>query len=80
MNIHALKVRAAGLSRKAAIASTLIAVSGSALAEGGGEDAVFTALTAKITALEGLAWPILATILVAFIGMKLVKKFANKST
>lgn len=79
MNIHALKVRAAGLSRKAAIASALIAVSGSALAEGG-EDAVFTALTAKITALEGLAWPILATILVAFIGMKLVKKFANKST
>lgn len=43
------------------------------------ETAVFTDITAKVTDLKAAALPLLATILVAFIGYKLLKKFANRA-
>jgi hypothetical protein len=44
------------------------------------ETAVFTGLTSKIADLKAEALPLLGIILVAFIGFKLLKRFAYKAT
>lgn len=41
--------------------------------------AAFTALTTKVTELEGLAWPVVTTVFVALAAIGLFKKFAGKS-
>lgn len=48
--------------------------------EEGGAAGVFTSLTSQISTLATAGWALLAVALVALIGMKLVKKFANRSS
>lgn len=50
---------------------------GSAFASG--EAAVFTAISDKVTELEGYAWPVIGVVTIAMVSIGLFKKFANKS-
>lgn len=70
-NIFTAKRNAAGIFVVTALAS------GSALADSA---AAMTSISTEATTLAAAAWPILTGIVVAVIGMKLFKKFANKAT
>lgn len=66
------------LIKFSAIPTSLL--SGSALADVTGAEAIFTELSADATTLSGYAWPVLGLILSLLIAMGLTKKFASKST
>ena len=67
--------------RLASAGVVLVGASGAAHAElPAPVAAAFTTLTDNFTAMELLAWPVLATITGGFILMKLFKKSANKAT
>lgn len=67
------------LNRVIAVAATFVAP----VTFAAGESAAITAMEsikAEAAALASAAWPIVTAIVVATVGMKLFKKFANKST
>lgn len=43
-------------------------------------EAAFTAVQAEGSAMAGYAWPVVASITAALIGIKLFKKFANRAS
>lgn len=53
-------------------------VSGGAFASAATD--AMTDIGTEAAALAAAAWPIVVSVVIAFIGMKLFKKFANKST
>lgn len=70
-NIFTAKRNAAGVFVVSALAS------GSALADSA---AAMTSISTEAGAMISAAWPIITTIVVAGIAMKLFKKFANKAS
>lgn len=72
-NILTQKLKTAGL-----VAVSLLA-SGAAWAEGEAS-AAMAAISTEATSLITDAWPIVTALTVAFVGMKLFKKSANKAT
>ncbi|GAA0542164.1 hypothetical protein GCM10009098_07300 [Rheinheimera aquimaris] len=73
INIFNAKLNAAGVFVVTALAS------GSALAEGEASTAM-AAISTEAGSLIADAWPIVTTIVVASIAIKLFKKFANKAS
>ncbi len=43
-------------------------------------ETAMTAIGTEVTTLASAAWPIVTSLVIAFIGMKLFKKFANKAS
>jgi hypothetical protein len=66
---------------KTAVALSVVALSvvGQAAAASQAETAI-TAIGTEISALATAAWPIVIALVMAFTGMKLFKKFANKAS
>lgn len=62
------------------LGATGLAVAGSVgSAFAAGEAAVFTAISDKVTELEGYAWPVIGVVTIAMISITLFRKFATKS-
>lgn len=69
--------------KKQNIAVTLLVSLGALSSQAHAVSAAETALTSigtEITALSAAAWPIVTSLVIAFVGMKLFKKFANKAS
>ncbi len=56
------------------------ALSSQAHAAGSAAETALTSIGTEITALSAAAWPIVTSLVIAFVGMKLFKKFANKAS
>ena len=68
------------LAIKASIVAFVVALASPVFASAAAQTAVVTALQAEVTTLTGHAYTILIAVLIAFIGMKLFKRFTNKAT
>lgn len=69
--------------KKQNIAVSLLVAMGALSSQAHAASAAETALTSigtEITTLSAAAWPIVTSLVLAFVGMKLFKKFANKSS
>jgi hypothetical protein len=69
--------------KKQNVAVSLLVALGAVSTQAHAASAAETALTSigtEITALSAAAWPIVTSLVIAFVGMKLFKKFANKAS
>lgn len=67
-------------SIKLALVAFTGVVAGAAHAAGSPAETAIASIGTEASALATAAWPVVTAIVVAFIGMKLFKKFANKAT
>lgn len=65
---------------KVAGGAALLLASAAAHAQVAGAEAAFTEVEAAGTEMAGYAWPVVATITAALIGIKLFKKFASQAS
>ena len=71
-----MKFRSTATKLAVGVTATVVSASSFAAAE----DDIVTALVAKVTSVEGAAITLMTTVLVASIGIKLIKRFANKAS
>lgn len=79
----ATNLKTAALTTRGKIATAAALTMGSAAAhaqEATGASAAFTEIESTASEMVGYAWPVVASITAALIGIKLFKKFANRAS